>query len=59
MIRAVVGGTSVPMLSARIAATWNKSIGTEVPPTVASRAACHIAITQSPLPSHPRAMTMV
>ncbi|WP_428992742.1 DUF6053 domain-containing protein [Lysobacter enzymogenes] len=28
-----VGGTSVPMLSFRIAASRKKSVGTEVPPT--------------------------
>ncbi|WP_428995144.1 DUF6053 domain-containing protein [Lysobacter enzymogenes] len=32
---AVVGGTSVPTLSAPVAATRHKSIGTEVPPTTA------------------------
>ncbi|WP_428995164.1 DUF6053 domain-containing protein [Lysobacter enzymogenes] len=30
-----MGGTSVPMLSFPLAAIWNKSIGTEVPPTEA------------------------
>ncbi|WP_354519513.1 DUF6053 domain-containing protein [Lysobacter enzymogenes] len=34
---AVAGGTSVPMLSAQIAATRHKSLGTEVPPTTAAR----------------------
>ncbi|WP_430539092.1 DUF6053 domain-containing protein [Lysobacter enzymogenes] len=54
-----MGGTSIPTLSARIATVCNKSVGTEVSPTASSRAACHIAITQSPLPSHPRAVAMV
>ncbi|MFK3651575.1 DUF6053 domain-containing protein [Lysobacter enzymogenes] len=31
-----MGGTSVPMLFGRIAALWDKSIGTEVAPTSAS-----------------------
>ncbi|WP_425606212.1 DUF6053 domain-containing protein [Lysobacter yananisis] len=34
---AVVGGTSVPMPFAQIAAIRPKSIGTEVPPTPAAR----------------------
>ncbi|WP_428992745.1 DUF6053 domain-containing protein [Lysobacter enzymogenes] len=33
-----VGGTSVPMLSAQLAASGNKGIGAEAPPTTASTA---------------------
>ncbi|WP_394539973.1 DUF6053 domain-containing protein [Lysobacter enzymogenes] len=32
-----MGGASAPMLSARIAAIWDKSIGAEAPPTKANR----------------------
>ncbi|WP_430539106.1 DUF6053 domain-containing protein [Lysobacter enzymogenes] len=32
-----MGGTSVPMLSAQVAAGWHKSVGAEAPPTRAGR----------------------
>ncbi|WP_430539063.1 DUF6053 domain-containing protein [Lysobacter enzymogenes] len=31
-----MGGTSVPTLSAEVAATWHESVGAEAPPTIAS-----------------------
>ncbi|WP_425481034.1 DUF6053 domain-containing protein [Lysobacter enzymogenes] len=42
-----MGGTSVPMLSFLIAAIWNKSIGTEVPPTKAISPAKAITSTNA------------
>ncbi|WP_428992859.1 DUF6053 domain-containing protein [Lysobacter enzymogenes] len=45
-----VGGTSVPTLSAPIAAIRKKSIGTEVPPTTAPTGANEKARRSGPFP---------
>ncbi|WP_425480981.1 DUF6053 domain-containing protein [Lysobacter enzymogenes] len=52
-----MGGTSVPMLSVQIAATWPKSVGTEVLPTKGGshkRLCPRRALPQADLPASAR-----
>ncbi|WP_425480983.1 DUF6053 domain-containing protein [Lysobacter enzymogenes] len=48
-----MGGTSVPMLLCRIAASGPNSIGTEVPPTKAPASPSHKSTRQSLPQKHP------